>query len=208
MLKEKTPLSAFKDKFTEAFIIGSGPTSFDYDVELPKITEPVFFVNDTYRLSHLCQSDHQYFFTHHISKFTQVEPITVFIQRMFDQDSPDYQGVLYSQFKPANNYIGVDAQANDEIVSEWFLNHFNLRDKDEVSKKNRLLACFGSATTAIHFAWFSGCKKVTFVGCNPDSNTNDYDLRIRKGKMAYSPDKVKQNNRILPKMLGLNVVHK
>jgi hypothetical protein len=208
MLKEKTSLSNFRDKFTEAFIFGSGPTSFDYDVELPKISDPVFFINNTHRLSRLCRSEHQYFFTHHIHKFLQVDPVTIFIQRMFNECGESYKGVLHSVVTPMNKYISVDAQQDDEVASEWFLESFKLRDKDEIERKNRLLACFGSATTAIHFAWFTGCKKVTFVGCNPDLDTDDYDPRISSGKMLFDPKKVKENNRVLPKMLGLNVVHR
>lgn len=207
MLKE-TPLSHFRDKFTELVIVGSGPTSLDYEVDLPKITEPVIFINDAHQLSHLCQSEHQYFVTHHLSKFRQVNPITMFIERMFDEDDPDYKGILHSQVQPVGECIRIDGQYNNEVASEWFLDHFQLRDRDEVSRKNRLMACFGSTTTAIHFAWFSGCKKVTFVGCNPDLETNSYDPRIRSGEMMFSPKKVKENNRILPKMLGLNAVHK
>ena len=150
-----------------------------------------------------------YFFTHHISKFCNVEPITIFIYTMFDEDSPDYKGRIYAQASPVNECIPIDAQYNDEVVSEWFLDHYQLRDKDQVAKRNRLLACFGSGTTAIHFAWFTGCKKITFIGCNPKLLTDEYDPRIgEQGKMIYCPDKVKENNRILPEMLGLEVVHK
>jgi hypothetical protein len=210
MLKEQSSLRNFRNKFTEVVIFGSGPTKLDYEVELPKITEPIFFINDTHRMSHLCCSEHQYFFTHHISEFTRVDPVTVFIQRMFSK-SNDYQGVLKATATPINSYISIDVQLDDDVVSDRFLDAFKLRDKDEIERKNRLLACFGSATTAIHFAWFSGCNKITFIGCNPDLDTFSYDPRIISDsgtKMLSSPSKVKENNRILPRMLGLNVVHK
>ena len=204
-----TPLSKFKNKFTESVIVGSGPTSVNYEYELSKVHEPIFFINDTHRFSRFCPSKHKYFFTHHISKFTDVSPITFFIERMFWQDSDDYTGILYPSAKPKNEYIGIDTQANDEIIQEKFMQKFNLYDKDLIASRNRLLACFGSATTAIHFAWFSGCGKITFIGCNPDVMGGQYDSRIgQQGEMIYDPDKVKENNRILPKMLGLRVVHK
>lgn len=198
-------LKNLRDVFEEAVIFGSGPTSIDYEAELPKITMPIFFINAAHKFSDICTSQHKYFFTHHLSKYTTVSPTTVFIKRMFMEDDDNYRGVLKCTVVPKNKYIAIDAQGNDEVVTERFLDHFRLRNKDEVARKNRLLACFGSATTAIHFAWFTGCKKVTFIGCNPHSDTNAYDPRIAQGSMAFSPYKVKQNNKILPNFLGLEV---
>lgn len=196
-----------KNLFDEVVIMGSGPTTFDYN-ELSRIHEPIFFINGTHQFSDICPSKHKYFFTHHISRYTDVMPVTVWIKAMYFDEEESYGGCMYAKTFPKNEYITIDCQADDEVITPEFLaRHPFLLDRDEVSNRNRLLAGFGSATTAIHAAWFAGCKKITFIGCNPDMAGIARDVRIG-GQLDWSPDKVKENNRQLPKLLGLNVVHK
>lgn len=197
-------LRALKNRYDEVVIVGSGPTTFDYDFS--KIHEPVFFINDMHRYSAVCPSKDQYFFTHHITKFPSVQPTTIHIERMY-YDVVDYRGVLKATAEPEGRYIGVDCQASEDVANEYFFKeHPWLLDRDEVAERNRLLAFFGSITTVIHAAWYVGAKKVTMIGCNPDSPDARHDQRVL-GKMLYQPEKIKQSTRILPEVLHMNVVH-
>lgn len=206
MLKTPRTIAFMKNLFDEVVIAGSGPTSFDYN-NFCDIHEPVFFINDMHVFAEICPSEHKYFFTHHPMKYQYVKPIPVHIQRMFVDDS-DYQGVLYAHTVPKDQqYIQIDVKSIDDTIDQSFLDkHKFLLDRDEVAERNMLLAGFGSATTAIHAAWFAGAKKVTFIGCNPDVEGIQRDPRIG-GKLNYGPDLVKANNRMLPKLLGLNFIH-
>lgn len=199
-------IAELKDRFSEVVIVGSGPTLFKYE-DFSQIHEPIFFINDMHKFSNVCPSKHQYFFTHHITKFPKVEPITIFINSMY-YDVVDYKGVMHATAKPQGKYISVDTQASEDVANEYFFQtHSWLLDKGEVVKRNRLLAFFGSVTTVIYMAWFVGAEKVTMIGCNPESTDARHDLRLG-GKMLYQPDKIKQSTRILPELLRLNVVHK
>lgn len=198
-------IAELKDRFSELIIVGSGPTNFKYE-NFSKVHEPIFFINDMHRFSKSCPSRHQYFFTHHITKYPEVEPITIFLENMY-YDVVDYKGVLTATGKPLGKHITVDCQASEDVANEYFFRtHSWLYDKDEVVKRNRLVAFFGSVTTVIYMAWFVGANKITMIGCNPDTVDDRHDLRIG-GKMLYQPDKIKQSTRILPEILRLNVIH-
>jgi hypothetical protein len=82
----------------------------------------------------------------------------------------------------------------------WVLN------KNEILKRKCFLALFGTITTAIHFAWFCGAKKITFIGCNPSSGSFEHDPRMG-GKMIYGPEKVHENTLLLPQYFDIQVEH-
>lgn len=166
-----------------------------------------------HKFSDGCLSEHQYFFTHHITEFTEVAPTTIFIEKMY-YDYVDYKGFLVAQARPKNKHISVDVQATEEVIDEEFLEtHSWLLDREEVTRRKRLMSGFGSVTTAIYMAWYVGAKKVTMIGCNPDSPTAAHDERLNPmglspyKKMLYGPDKIKENTREMPRLLGLNVEH-
>ena len=212
MLSVSPHLRHLKDVFSEVIIVGAGPTQFDYN-EFSNIHEPIFFINRTHKFSENCPSEHQYFFTHHITEFEDVQPITIYIEKMY-YDLHDYRGFLMAQGEPKNRHIRLDVQAAEEVIDEEFLEtHSWLLDKEEVSNRNRLMSGFGSVTTVFHMAWFVGAKKVTMIGCNPELPTNAHDDRLIKmglsphKKMIYGGDKIKENTRVLPVLLGLNVEH-
>ena len=201
-----------KNAFSEVVIAGAGPTTFDYN-DFAKISEPVFFINRMHKFSDGCLSEHQYFFTHHITEFQEVKPTTIHIEKMY-YDYLDYKGFLTAQARPKNRHIAIDVQATEEVIDKEFLEtHPWLLDKKEVIRRNRLLAGFGSVTTAIYMAWFVGAKQVTMIGCNPDSQSAAHDDRLCKmglsphKAMIYGPDKIKENTRVMPDLLGLNVLH-
>lgn len=199
------PLAELRDLGPEAVIVGSGPTRFDYR-RLMYVTAPVFFINRAHLLCRMCRSSKQYFVTHHISKYRNVPIKTIFIERMRYEEGLDYAGHMSARVYPEGPYIPVQCQADDEVLTAaFFIKYPWLLDRDFVEMYSRLVAGFGSATTAIHAAWFAGCQKLTMIGCNPDCLDNGYDPRLGEGQMAFAPEKVKENNRNLPGLLGMRV---
>jgi hypothetical protein len=200
-----TPLHDLRDRFAKAVIVGSGPTSFDF-TDFENIHDPVIFINQMHTFSSICPSRNQYFVTHHITQYPQVRPVTIFLERFFIETG-DYDGVLVAKLRPKGRYIAVDAQCEDEVITDAFARkHSWMFDRDKVVQKNRLMALFGSVTTALHLAWLMGVKDVDMIGCNPDSPSNRHDRRI-EGRMVHSPEKVKQNTRLVPAFLQLAVTH-
>lgn len=196
-------LFEFKDRFSEFVIAGSGPSNFNYDFS--KITLPIIFINDMHRFSENCPSEHQYFITHHILNFQKVKPLTIHIERMY-YDMGDYSGFLEVAANPIGPYISVECQATEEAANSRFFGKQSwLLDKKQVALKNRLAACYGSATTALHFAWFAGAQRVTMIGCNPDTPPV-HDARIG-GKLVSAPELVQESLAVMPNILGLEVVH-
>lgn len=202
------PLDELRNLGPEAVIVGSGPTRFDYR-RLMYVTSPVFFINRAHALARFCRSKKQYFVTHHISQYRNVPLLrTIFIEQMWYEEGRDYAGHMSARVYPEGPYIPVKCQADDEVLTaEFFVKYPQLLDREFVAMFSRLVAGFGSATTAIHAAWFSGCQKLTMIGCNPDCPDNGYDLRLGQdlGEMAFAPEKVKENNRNLPGLLGMRV---
>ena len=190
-----------------AVIVGSGPTKFDYS-DLRYVYDPVFFINRTHELQHHVLQAPKFFVTHHISQFTRVAEHlpTIFIKKMIHEEGLDYAGVMEARLTPLGHYLECECQADDEVLTEtFFKRHGWLLDRDICRAYSRSLAGFGSATTAIHLAYLMGCKELVMIGCNPELATIKYDKRIGEGQMMFSPDKVKANNRELPKLLGMKV---
>lgn len=200
-------IKELKNKFSsEVIIVGSGPTSFKYE-DFSKVYEPIFFINDTHKFSSICPSKNQYFFTHHITKYPEVKPTTVFIEKMY-YDIGDYRGVLTATGKPVGQFIMTNCQASEDSANEtFFQEHKWLYDKDEVVSRNRILAFFGSVTTALYMAWFVGANKITMIGCDPRTIGDNHDIRFG-GKMLYQPDKIKQSVAKMAEILNLNIFYK
>ena len=199
------PLEALRDKFSEAVIVGSGPTRIDFN-DFGHIHEPVVFINQMHKFSSVCPSEHQFFVTHHITSYPAVLPVTVFLERFFVENR-DYEGVMVARTKPRGRYFSVDAQGEDEIITEEFARrHSWMFDREQVVLKNRLMALFGSVTTALHLVWLMGAKHVKMIGCDPNSDSDRHDRRI-EGRMVYSPEKVKKNTQLVPEYLQLAVTH-
>jgi len=201
-------LTDIKDKFPKVYILGSGPTDFDYE-DVSKIDDPIFFINDTVQFEHLCPSPHKFFFSHHLGMkpyFQDVEPVTIFVHtHFFDDTGPDYQDVMIAKHSPKGECITVDAQAHNEL-EPWFFEKYDwLLDKDEVIKRNRIATGFGSITTLLYMLWFTGCKECLFIGCDPKTARKGFahDGRIG-GKMIYQPELITQNQKFLIKALNLN----
>ncbi len=204
MLKCIRKLTDIKDRFGKVYIFGSGPTDFDYQ-EISRIEDPVFFVNDMAQFSSLCPSSEQYFFSHHLHKYQEVSPITIYIEEV-DVQNNDFEGTMFNRYVPKNTYLPVRAISRDVVYNSFFNDHTWLLDKEEVIRRNTVVTFCGTISTVIYFLWFVGCKEAIFVGCNPKSLTDAHDSRIG-GSMIYEADKIRHNQLKLTEMLSIKAIY-
>ena len=200
-------LANLKNKFKKIYILGSGPTTFDYEKDLKHIHDPVFFINDTIKYEHLCPSPDKFFFSHHLGmkpEFQDVKPPTIYVHAQFlDDTGPDYQDIMIAKYKPKGPAITVDAQVHNKM-EPWFFEKYNwLLSKEEVIKRNKIATSFGTITTVLYMLWFTGCEECLFIGCDPDTADFKHDDRIG-GEMIYQPELIIQNQKFLIKILKLN----
>ena len=205
MLKLSTKnLADLKDSFPKLYVVGSGPTNFDYK-DIEKITAPIIFINDMAQFAITCASEEQYFLSHHLSKYRDVSPITIWISKLYSETS-EWNIVGDSRFSPKNDFISVKAIMGDEADDNFFVRYPWLLNKDEVIKKNTILGFFGTITTVLYMSWFMGCSEPRMIGCDPNSLTDTHDKRIG-GAMIYEPAKIKRNQKALTKKLDLNPIY-
>lgn len=207
-------LNDLKNKFISdtVYVLGSGPTLFDYEKDIKEINDPIFFINDTVQYEHLCPSLHKLFFSHHLGmrpQFQEVDPVTIYVQAQFlDDTGPDYQDIMIAKHRPKGKAVTVDAQVHNKL-EPWFFEKYDwLLDKDEVIKRNRIATGFGTITTTIYMLWFTGCQNCLFIGCDPKIAQLGFghDSRIG-GSMIYQPELIMQNQEFLIQTLNLNAKH-
>jgi hypothetical protein len=156
------------------YIIGRGPTDFDYE-KLVDVREPIFFINDAVSLEKYARSD-TYFFAHDAQmlpwmngavRSTIVVPI---------------DGKVFRQTP------GIELQHTGNIV----FYHWREEKKEElltmtraqIAEAKQLYTHTGTIHSVLHFIWFCGFKRVTFIGCDCISlperlqTVDGYDSRL------------------------------
>jgi hypothetical protein len=191
-------IKEFKNKYAgrACFLVGSGPTKFDYK-ELSNTQDIIFFINDTINFEKYTNNE-SFFFTHHPDTFfNQVHKSiffcpTHYIRRhlstneRFDNKNDDYEYKVKSTtaknvvfHKIFSNCSYPDSLKNISFEQTGFPNW--AFDKNQIIEKNALLAHNGSITTLIHFIWFAGFEQVKIIGCNPFFTPDHrYDKRISR----------------------------
>jgi hypothetical protein len=175
------PFGSYNNKYAgrTCYVIGRGPTSFDY-TSLSQIAEPVFFINDAICMEKYAGSE-TFFFAHDIElrvwfdgsmKSTAVIPgdHTVLGHtppiRVLGHLSPV---VFYD--RPENG--------------KWDLLQMS---RDEIALRQQLFTLAGTMHSLLHFVWFCGFRRVNLIGCDgtnlktdpggTGSPTGGYDPRL------------------------------
>lgn len=183
MLKynHKIDLKKYLDKYVNcsAVVVGSGPTTFQYE-DLSKFNCPIFFINDTVRYESYAKIK-PFFHSHHRSLYVQLVKRSTFLFPLVQ-----YRGnnvIEYEKGMPLSNYIPFDMQL--DITKNDYENNLSLSnfpdwvlDKEKVCDKNCLFGHTGTITTLLHFIWFCNFNKITFIGCNPKFISSGHDKRI------------------------------
>jgi hypothetical protein len=157
-------------------IVGRGPTEFDYE-KLADSPDPVFFINDAVCLEKHARSE-TFFFAHdpHATAWlngaitsTAVLPIDGKIFRPTPGITLEHAGnIVFYHWQEQNK---------EDLL---------LMNRDQIAQARQLYTHTGTIHSALHFIWFCGFKKVTFIGCDGITDTRHLDPKLQMGN-GYDP---------------------
>jgi hypothetical protein len=177
-LARETDFAAFNNRYADrsCHVIGRGPTEFDYQ-ELSHVDEPIFFINDAVCLEKFAGGE-SFFFAHdpHAQvwldgqiKSTAVLPIDGKIFRETPSVTLQHAGgIVFYHWR--------------EHGKEQLL-HMN---RDQLAEAKQLFTHTGTIHSLLHFVWFCGFKKITFIGCDCITDTASLDPKFQTSD-GYDP---------------------
>lgn len=179
---EPIPFNSFNNRYEgrTAWIIGRGPTRFDYN-ELATVTDPVFFLNDAVSLEEHVQGE-SFFFAH--------DPT----QRVWLGN-----GIKSIAVIPLGGKIISDGKdsALGESLRVCFYRWQTVEgerlltmNRDAVSKLEQLYRNTGTMHSLLHFIWYCGFARINFIGCD---GINDAFHLTQAGDEKTGYDKRLQN---------------
>jgi hypothetical protein len=195
------PFPAFLNRYEgkSCTIVGRGPTEFDY-ARLGDTDDPVFFINDAICLENRARGD-TFFFAHDPQllpwldgniKSTAVLPID---GKMFRR-SPG------ATFNHAGQIVFYHWR---EEKKEALL----LMPREQIAQLKQLYTHTGTIHSVLHFIWFCGFKKVTFIGCD-GITARGYDPRLANvSGSSASPTypAILRAQKLLTMLFGLEAVY-
>jgi hypothetical protein len=158
--------------------VGRGPTLFNYE-ELARVDGPIFFLNDAVCLEKYARSE-TFFFAHDAK------------MRVWLNGAMRSTAVI-----PVDGYLFPDppaalAHAGAIVYYRWVMGkrtELLQRSRDEIADSRELYTQTGTIHSLIHFVWFCGFRRVTFIGCDGIDkhdlprctvpSANGYDVRLR-----------------------------
>ncbi len=176
------PFESFRDRHLgeRAVVVGKGPTTFDYE-QLARLDAPTYFVNDSVCLERFVAPERAcYWFAHDRGQMVWLPRLERAIAVL-----PDDGKVLDG---PADPVL--------ETTRHYTLYRWRVREqaevvrqtKDELARTRELFTDQGTIHSLLHFVWFCGVRKVTFIGCDgieakPESGAvvdprTGYDARL------------------------------
>jgi len=177
-LARETDFAAFKNRYEggSCHVIGRGPTEFDYQ-ELSSVNEPVFFINDAVCMEKFVRGE-SFFFAHdpHAQvwlngqiKSTAVLPIDGKVFRETPGITLQHAGgIVFYHWQEQNK---------EQLL------HMN---RDQLAEAKQLFTHTGTIHSLLHFAWFCGFKKITFIGCDCITDTAALDPKFQSTD-GYDP---------------------
>lgn len=172
--------SSFNNEYAgrSCYVVGRGPTLFNYE-DLARVNEPIFFINDAVCLEKYARSE-TYFFAHDTKMLAWLD------------------GAMRSTaVLPIDGNLFLDppsvlAHAGAIVFYRWVMgNRVELlqKSRDEIAASKQLYTQTGTIHSLIHFVWFCGFKRVTFIGCDGIDkhelprccvpSANGYDVRLQ-----------------------------
>jgi quinol monooxygenase YgiN len=160
--------SSYLNRFSgqTGWVVGRGPTLFDYG-QLASVQGPLFFVNDAVSQEcHLADGQPSFFFAHDASMVKWLPVIRSIPTLVVDHPhaGPNNKGLLRGADDP------VLALAGDVILYHQHgeLDQENILrcGREEIARARQLCIRYGTIHPLIHFAWYTGCARLNFVGCD------------------------------------------
>jgi hypothetical protein len=172
------PFGSYNNKYAggTCYVIGRGPTSFDY-ASLASISHPVFFINDAVCMEKYCRSE-TFFFAHDIElrvwfdgsmKSTAVIPGDDTVLGEAPGRFPGHCAPAVFYQRPENG--------------KWDLLRMN---RGEIADRQQLFTLAGTIHSLLHFVWFCGFQRVILIGCDGINQKSDL-LRAGSSPAGYDP---------------------
>jgi hypothetical protein len=208
---QHTPFASFNNKYPgqTCYIVGRGPTTFDYD-ELKEIAEPIFFLNDAVCLEKHARSE-TFFFAHDAA------------MRVWLNGAMKSTAVL-----PRNGTILESAPEVLAHGAPLVLYHRQDEDREALMRMTRdqladAAALFGHSGTIhslLHFVWFCGFRRIIYIGCDGINqkhtlaslcgSKDGYDPRLQN-RSHTSPGwhyiQIRRVQDLLTALLGVETTH-
>jgi hypothetical protein len=152
------PFAAYNNKYAgqSCFVIGRGPTEFDYN-RLADVSDPVFFINDAICLEKYTRAE-TFFFAHDgrmriwldgSIRATAVLPVDGKIPFDTPGDLLQHRGnVVYYHWREMNKRALLNTS------------------REQLSCQKTLFLHSGTIHPLLHFVWYCGFAKVNLVGCD------------------------------------------
>lgn len=171
--------SSYMNRFSgqTGWVVGRGPTLFDYS-QLASVQGPTFFVNDAVSQEcHLADGTPSFFFAHDASMAKWLSTVRSIPTLVVDHPyaGPHNKGLLRGADDPVLALAGdvLLYYQHGELAPENLLRH----SREEVARARQLYIRYGTIHPLIHFAWYTGCAELNFVGCDGLPNLG-YDKRL------------------------------
>lgn len=154
------PFESFRDvhRGERAVVVGKGPTTFDY-ADIARLDAPTYFVNDSVSLErHVAADRPAYWFAHDRGQTVWLPKLERAIAVL-----PEDGKVVEGRDDP------VLADAREVAFYRWRVREQDVvvrQTKDELARTHELFTDQGTIHSLLHFVWFCGVQRVTFVGCD------------------------------------------
>jgi hypothetical protein len=176
------PFHNFNNKYAgrACYVIGRGPTSFDY-TKLADVSDPIFFINDAVCMEEYAKAE-TFFFAHDVElrvwfdgsmKSTAVIPGDASVLGEVWGETP---GRALGHRAPVVLY-------NRPTVQKWDLLKLN---RDQIAERGQLFTLSGTIHSLLHFVWFCGFRRVVLIGCDGINQRADL-LRAGSTPVGYDP---------------------
>jgi hypothetical protein len=216
-LAEQVPFAHFNNRCAggSCYVVGRGPTEFDY-TELGATDEPVFFINDAVCLEKHVRGE-SFFFAHDRQllpwlngaiRSTAVLPI---------------DGKVFC-VEPGEAPERTLAHAGKIVFYHWREDNRQAQlhmTRDQLAEAKQLFTHTGTIHSLLHFVWYCGFRKVSFVGCDCITDTHalagnfhtpdGYDPRLenRSGSSASpSYPAIRRAQDLLTMLFGFEAVYR
>jgi hypothetical protein len=193
------PFYEFNNKYKrrDCYVVGRGQTDFNYD-ELAAVVEPIFFINDAVCLEKLARSE-TFFFAHD-------SQMRVWLDGSMKSTAvlPVNGKVLGSAPCLALGHTGpVVFYHRGEKDKEALLR----MSRDEIAARQELFVHSGTMHSLLHFIWFCGFGRATFIGCD---GFNGYDQRLqnRSNSSVGQYKTIRRAQTLLTALLGIEAIYR
>jgi hypothetical protein len=169
----QSPFANYKECFKGGtiWIVGKGPTDFDYK-ELSKVGDPVVFINDSIQLAaYAGKSEMRFWFAHdhcQLHWLTGFPPgVTLVIPSGRTRDIVGNRMISFENLpRPPLGEERVVVSYNWN-VRRWlkYPDEVKNMSREELAQCRELFMHSGTIHSVIHFSWFMGIKLIKFVGC-------------------------------------------